>query len=358
MCQTSSHRHSIFCILPPHIIDAIAQRGTPRQRARALRTLATDNTMRALRASPQPPMPRVRRRPSAMAAVSQKQRTIYDAHNTETLPGAVVRSEGGPPSGDLAVDEAYDGLGATYDFFWAVYNRNSIDDEGMPLNATIHFGEDYNNAFWNGEQMVFGDGDGELFNRFTISLDVIGHELTHGVTEDEAQLIYFFQSGALNESVSDVFGSLVRQRALNQTAAQADWLIGAGLFTSNVNGVALRSVKEPGKAYDDPVLGKDPQPAHMNDFVWTFADNGGVHINSGIPNYAFYLAALEIGGYAWEKAGRIWYETLLDPQLRPTANFLRFASLTLAHAEKLFGAGSPERQAVSHAWTEVGIAVS
>jgi Zn-dependent metalloprotease len=108
-------------------------------------------------------------------------------------------------------------------------------------------------------------------------------------------------------------------------------------------------MKEPGKAYDDPVLGKDPQPAHMNDFVWTFADNGGVHINSGIPNYAFYLAAMEIGGYAWEKAGRIWYETLLDPQLRPTANFLRFASLTLAHAEKLFGAGSPERQAVSHA---------
>ena len=293
-----------------------------------------------------------------MAAVGQAQRTIYDAHNSETLPGTVVRTEGAPPIGDPAVDEAYDGLGATYDFFWSVYNRNSIDDEGMPLNATVHFGQDYNNAFWNGEQMVFGDGDGELFNRFTISLDVIGHELTHGVTEDEAQLIYFFQPGALNESVSDVFGSLVKQRVLHQTAAQADWLIGASLFTANVNGVALRSMKEPGKAYDDPVLGKDPQPAHMNDFVRTFADNGGVHINSGIPNHAFYLAAVEIGGYAWEKAGHIWYETLLDPQLRPTANFLRFASLTLTHAEKLYGAGSPERQAVKHAWNEVGLAVS
>jgi Zn-dependent metalloprotease len=228
----------------------------------------------------------------------------------------------------------------------------------MPMLATVHFGQDYNNAFWNGEQMVFGDGDGELFNRFTISLDVIGHELTHGVTEDEAQLIYFFQSGALNESVSDVFGSLVKQRALKQTAEQADWLIGAGLFTANVNGVALRSMKAPGTAYDDPVLGKDPQPAHMNDYVRGFADNGGVHINSGIPNHAFYLAAMQIGGYAWEKAGRIWYETLLDAQLRPTANFSRFAGLTIAHAEKLYGAGSPEQQAVSQAWNEVGIAVS
>jgi Zn-dependent metalloprotease len=96
----------------------------------------------------------------------------------------------------------------------------------------------------------------------------------------------------------------------------------------------------------------------MNDYVQTFADHGGVHINSGIPNHAFYLAATQIGGYAWEKAGRIWYETLLDPQLRPNANFMRFASLTLAHAEKLFGAGSLERKAVGQAWNAVGIAVS
>jgi len=110
----------------------------------------------------------------------------------------------------------------------------------------------------------------------------------------------------LNESISDVFGSLVRQYALNQTAEQAVWLIGSGLFTANVNGVALRSMKAPGTAYDDPVLGKDPQPAHKKDFVRTYADNGGVHINSGIPNHAFYLASTQIGGYAWEKVGRTW----------------------------------------------------
>jgi Zn-dependent metalloprotease len=358
MCQTIAHRQPICCILPPHIIDALVQRGTARQRAMALRTLAVDHTLRALRATPRTMVSGARRRLSAMTAEAAKQRTIYDAHSTETLPGDVVRSEGGPPSGDVTVDEAYDGLGATYDFYSQVYNRNSINDEGLPMLATVHFGQEYNNAFWNGEQMVFGDGDGEIFNRFTIALDVIGHELTHGVTEDEAQLVYFFQSGALNESVSDVFGSLVKQHVLNQTAEQADWLIGAGLFTANVNGVALRSMQAPGTAYDDPVLGKDPQPAHMNDYVRGFADNGGVHINSGIPNHAFYLAATQIGGYAWEKAGRIWYETLLDAQLRPTANFQRFASLTLLHAEKLYGQGSSERQAVKQAWNEVGIAVS
>jgi len=225
----------------------------------------------------------------------------------------------------------------------------------MPLNATVHFGQDYDNAFWNGQQMVFGDGDGDLFNRFTIAIDVIGHELTHGVTEDEAQLVYFFQPGALNESVSDVFGSLVKQRMLNQTADQADWLIGAGLFTANVNGVALRSMKAPGTAYDDPVLGKDPQPAHMNDFVYTFQDNGGVHINSGIPNHAFYLAATAIGGNTWERAGRIWYETLRDPRLQPFWGFRRFARLSITVAGRLFGDGGAEQQAVREAWRNVGI---
>jgi Zn-dependent metalloprotease len=293
-----------------------------------------------------------------MTVQAQKQRTIFDAHHTETLPGDIARLEGGPPTGDAAVDEAYDGLGATFDLYWEEYERNSIDDEGMPLRATVHFGQEYNNAFWNGEQMVFGDGDGELFNRFTISLDIIGHELTHGVTEDEAQLFYFFQAGALNESVSDVFGSLVKQYMLKQDAAQADWLIGAGLFTSNVNGVALRSMKAPGTAYDDPVLGKDPQPGHMDDYVSTFEDNGGVHINSGIPNRAFYLAAAQIGGFAWEKAGRIWYDTLRDSQLRPNTGFKRFARLTLTHADQLFGSGSTESQIVRDAWNQVGIALT
>ncbi|CAM5676724.1 hypothetical protein SFUMM280S_07534 [Streptomyces fumanus] len=155
--------------------------------------------------------------------------------------------------------------------------------------------------------MVFGDGDGEIFLDFTIPVDVIGHELVHGVTQYTANLTYFGQPGALNESVSDVFGSLIKQYTLGQSADQADWLIGAGLLAPRVTGVALRSLKAPGTAYDDDVLGKDPQPATMDDYVRTGRDNGGVHINSGIPNHAFYLAATALGGNAWERAGQIWY---------------------------------------------------
>jgi Zn-dependent metalloprotease len=225
----------------------------------------------------------------------------------------------------------------------------------MPLSATVHYGEDYNNAFWNGRQMVFGDGDQQLFNRFTLALDVIGHELAHGVTEDEAQIVYMFQPGAVNEHISDVKGALLKQWVSNQTADRADWLIGAGLLGPAVNGVALRSMKAPGTAYDDQVLGKDPQPGHMDDFVSTWQDNGGVHINSGIPNRAFYLAATAIGGYAWEKAGRIWYETLRDPRLSSEPSFAQFAGLTMDVAGRLYGSGSTEQEAVGDAWGQVGV---
>ncbi len=350
-------RRPLYCILPPYILQSIAQKGTENQRVAVLQTLAADQTIRAVRAAqsqvPQPPA----RGLSMLAVAGQKQRTIYDAHGTQTLPGTVVRTEGAPPCGDPAVDEAYDGLGATYDLYWQVYGRNSIDDQGMPMNGTVHYGQKYDNAFWDGHQMVFGDGDGVYFNRFTISVDVIGHELTHGVTQDEAQLFYFFTPGALNESISDVFGSLVKQRVLNQTADQADWLIGAGLFTSQVKGVALRSMKAPGTAYDDPVLGKDPQPADMRHFVLTIEDNGGVHINSGIPNHAFYLAATRLGGHAWEKAGLIWYDSLRDPQLKPLSGFFKFAWLTVNVAGRLYGKNSAEQRAVRDSWNDVGIPV-
>lgn len=346
--------HAGCCFLPPHLLRALAERGSPAQREAASRTLAVDLTFRTFRNAG----PGRHARPAPMAVARERQRRIFDARGSQDLPGRPIRHEGEAPGRDAAVNEAFDGLGATYDFLRETYDRNSIDDEGLPLDATVHFGRGYDNAFWNGQQMVFGDGDGEIFNRFTVSLDVIGHELGHGVTEDEAQLAYLFQPGALNESLSDVLGTLVRQYALRQTADEADWLIGVGLFTGAVNGVALRSMKAPGTAYDDPVLGRDPQPAHMSDFVRTYDDHGGVHINSGIPNRAFYLAAAAIGGYAWERAGRIWYETLRDPQLRPNAGFARFARLAVVSAGRLYGPGSLEQQAVAEAWREVGVPVS
>ena len=346
---------SVCSILPPYILSAIAQNGTSEQRRRALQALSHDHTFRTLRATHSLFVDGHARTRAWLSIDHRVHRAIYNAHNTTSLPGDIVRVEGAGPGGDPAVDEAYDGLGWTHVFYQQVYGRNSIDDRGIPLDAVVHFGTHYNNAFFNGEYMVFGDGDGEFFNRFTIALDIIGHELTHGVTAREARLDYIGQAGALNESISDVFGSLIKQYSLNQTADRADWLIGKGLFTEKVHGVALRSMKEPGTAYDDPVLGKDPQPAHMNDYVQTVEDNGGVHINSGIPNHAFYLAAIKIDGLVWERAGRIWYETLRDSRLQPTANFQTFARLTQDNAEKLYGRGSQEANAVQEAWGEVGV---
>jgi len=339
------------------MLKNIATHGTDAQQATAIDTLKTSAQLRGQRNALTDFTPAALR-----VAVGTKDRIIYDAKNGSSLPGTVVRRENDPPSTDVAVNEAFDGSGATYDLYYNIYQRNSIDDNGMRLDSTVHYQKGYDNAFWNGEQMVYGDGDEDqpvadrLFNRFTIAIDVIGHELTHGVTQYTAKLAYSFQSGALNESMSDVFGSLVKQYSLNQTAGQVDWIIGAGLLTSNVNGVGIRSMKAPGTAYDDPTLGKDPQPAHMKDYVNTVSDNGGVHINSGIPNHAFYVTAVEIGGFAWEKAGHIWYATLKD-KLSSSSNFQNCADLTYQAAADLYGSGSLEQQAVKKGWAEVGITV-
>lgn len=352
------HKHSpISCIVPPHMLKEIAVKGTASQREYALQTMKSSAQMRGQR------MMLADFSAATFRVVSGfKDRIVFDAKNGSGLPGTAVRRENDPPSTDATVNEAFDGSGATYDLFNDVYGRNSIDGEGMRLDSTVHYRVGYDNAFWDGQQMVYGDGDENLpaderlFNRFTIAIDIIGHELTHGVTQFEAKLVYSQQPGALNESMSDVFGSLVKQRLLGQTASQADWIIGAGLLTPNVNGIGIRTMKAPGTAYDDPVLGKDPQPAHMRDYVNTASDNGGVHINSGIPNHAFYLTALELGGHAWEKAGRIWYVTLKD-KLTQNSNFQACATLTHQAAGELYGVGSLEQQAVKNGWAGVGLSV-
>jgi Zn-dependent metalloprotease len=288
-------------------------------------------------------------------APSTADRIIHTANNTQTLPGEVARTDEQPPVGDLAVDEAWDSSAQVWDLFDQIFGRASMDGQGTTLSVTVHYGVNYDNAFWDGQQLVFGDGDGKIFDRFTKPMDVLAHEFTHGVTQFTAALGYQDQPGALNESVSDVFAAMTKQRALDQTADQADWLIGQGLFTASVQGRALRDMVNPGTAYDDDVLGKDPQPADMSDYVSTGQDNGGVHINSGIPNRAFALAAKTIGGNAWEKAGLIWYDTIRDPRLRTNASFASFARLTVRNAGIAFG--ETEVKAVHDAWNTVGVKV-
>jgi Zn-dependent metalloprotease len=343
----------VFCtIIPPHILDNVARHEDQALSDPARRTLEHDAAQRTRRR-----LTTIARAAVVPGAVlsDRPDRTVHDARHGQELPGKKVRAEDGKAVKDETVNRAYDALGRTFELYLTAYGRHSIDDCGLPLIASVHYGRDYNNAFWNGEQMVFGDGDGEIFLDFTLALDVIGHELTHGVTQYTANLDYFGQSGALNESLSDVFGSLIKQYALGQSAADADWLIGAGLLAPRVTGVALRSMKAPGTAYDDDVLGKDPQPAHMDGYVRTSQDNGGVHINSGIPNHAFYLVADALGGSAWERPGQIWYDTLTGGQLSQGADFAEFARLTAESARQRFGDDGAEHRAVLDAWQQVGV---
>lgn len=353
MCKM---HNPIFCVIPPYMMDKIVENGTPEMRRIALQAMKQARHIRSQRMLMQTQARAALRNlmPGVEAHNAQLFRRVYDAKHMELLPGTLVRSEGEPPSSDTSVNEAYDGAGETWHLYNDVYGRNSIDDGGMILDSTVHNGVNYNNAFWNSQQMVYGDGDEQIFTRFTIDIDVIGHELTHGVTEHEAGLQYQYQSGALNESFSDVFGSLVKQRKLGQDVKTADWLIGANVL---IGDYALRSMKAPGAAYKNhPQLGDDPQPATMDGYqdlpIWN--DQGGVHLNSGIPNHAFYLAAMEIGGNAWEKAGLIWYRTLTT-KLDPNATFVKTARATIEVARQEFGTGSLEETAVSNAWKAVKV---
>ncbi len=349
----TSRCRCINCIMPPHILKKLLENSDAKIRDAALRTLLTTSRLRGER--------RVRGLVGFVEAPSGARRTIFDCNGSTTLASATLaRSEDGRPSGDQSVNDAFDGLGKTRQFFKEILDRDSLDGNGMRLNGYVHYGSAYNNAFWNGSEMIFGDGDGVLFSDFTKSLDVIAHELTHGVTEFSAGLEYHNQSGALNESISDVFGSLVKQWSNQQTAEQADWLIGAEVFTPGTTGDALRSMKAPGKAYNNPVLGRDPQPDNMSKYVHLpdtdDGDNGGVHINSGIPNRAFYLTAIGVGGFAWEAPAHIWYAALKASS--PKTDFQQFADTTYLQAGQIYGQQSAEQQAVLGAWKEVGIRIS
>ena len=352
----SARRHPIQCIIPPYMAEHMARSEDPRVRERAIAALSNAAAVRAVRAFAQQ-MPQMMAAPSP---AGRRHRLVYDARQKDALPGRLVRSEGGPATADVAVNEAYDFSGDTFDFYHAVFARNSLDDAGMTLVSSVHVGEPdgggrfqpMDNAFWDGAQMAYGDGDGEIFGRFTQSLDVVGHELTHGVQSFTSNLTYRGQSGALNEHFSDVFGILVRQWRRGEAAESASWLIGAEVLVPAATRRAIRDMEHPGTAYrDDPALGTDPQPDHMDRLSRTHADSGGVHVNSGIPNRAFAGFAKTIGGNAWETAGAVWYESLL--QLSRNSQFADLARITVQVAGDRFGAATTK--ALKAAWKKVGL---
>jgi Zn-dependent metalloprotease len=345
----SNITHYVCGVIPPHILTRVSEQTDAEARDDARGTLAQMCELATGRGRT------LIDDLTGPNAQSRKRRYVYDAEHQNVLPGKFAMSGHKSRSTDVEVLEAFDGSGATYDFFAQVFGRNSIDDRGMPLDSTVHYGTRFANAMWNGEQMVYGDGDGRIFNRFTASLEVIGHELTHGVTQFTSGLGYSGQTGALNEHLADAFGMMVKQYTLDQLPHESDWLIGANLFGPAVNGKGVRSMAFPGTAYDDPILGRDPQPAHMRDYVVTLEDHGGVHINSGILNHAFFLGASKLRCRTWEVQGKIWYASL--DRLKPDANFDDFARATVDIAGELYGNGGEVQRIIAEAWAQVGLGV-
>ena len=332
---------------------ALLSRRTARSAQRARRILRRADAARR----------RPARQPSSWRAPSPSRRrernldrAIYDGENKAALPGtAACAPRATRPTGDAAADAAYDGAGAVYDLYFKEFSRDSLDGLGLKLIATVHHRRNYNNAFWDGTQMAYGDGDGEIFSTF-IETSVIGHEMSHGVVQFSGGLVYQGQSGALNESFADVFGAMTRQYVEKTDVYASDWLIGKGILGPEINGEALRSMKMPGTAYSDALLGQDPQPYHMDLYVNTTEDNGGVHINSGIPNHAFYLYCMLMGGNSWGAPGQVWYRTLQQLN-NPFASFHDWAVGTVQAALALYGVGSREVTALRRAWKLVGISV-
>ena len=360
--HSTNCRHGLHCIIPPYLLDCLsdcADGASPLStdlnlKAWLPQTRLQSDTLRQDRMGFHPGV----HMPAIAATASQsKTRQIYNAQNlgTSSLPGKLVRSEGQTPPqiSDPAVNEAYDHSGITYDFYNQVFARNSLDGRGLALVSSVHVGKNLNNAFWTGQQMAYGDGDGKLFTRFTKSLDVVGHELSHGVITYSADLIYQNESGALNEHYADVMGMLTRQWFTKTDAVSADWLVGKDIMGPAATARSLRTFAA-GKAYEnDTYFGTDPQPKNIRDQYRGSDDNGGVHINSGIPNHAFYRFAIELKGNAWETAGKLWYDTLLT--LKPGTQFVDMVQATDKTAVALHGKGSAVQRALTMAWKAVGL---
>ena len=349
MCNRHDGFNPVQCIIPPYIGDKLSDNSEKKIAQRAIKNLVETVKLRAKRefvASLKKSQVNLLHPAAAKKKVVAKlNMQVYDMkHGTEPSGSQLVWDNGKIiKTLDKTAKNVVAAGSATWDLYYAIFGRNSVDNLGLLLKHYIHYSTKYNNAMWDGSEMVYGDGDGTIFGDFTSDPDIIGHELTHGVTQYASGLEYHVQSGALNESLSDVFGIMVKQRMLNQDAKTANWLIGENVLVGDK--YALRSMSAPGTAYvNHPDLGTDPQPATMDKFVQlpdnSRGDWGGVHYNSGIPNYAFYVTAFDIGGNSWEKAGKIWYDAMTDAALKPTAKFTDFKKLTIAHATKLFGTGS------------------
>lgn len=332
---------NIAGILPPYLLTELARRNP--EKYQYLDTLA--RTQRLFAQSPTRLNPNVRFVGNGTSAIE-----VYDCQSGYDRQAHKGRFEGEPASGIADVDNAYDFTVAVRKYYLDIHGRNGIDAHGMKMVSSVRYGSGYNNAYWDGSQMTYGEGDQDIFKSFVI-LDVCGHEITHGVTEFESNLKYWKQAGALNESHSDIFGKLIEAYLKNQPVEQIDWVLGRGIFMPDVKGEGIRNMLHPGTAYNDPRLGKDPQPDHMSRYNNTSSDNGGVHYNSGIVNRAFALWAIALGGYEWKKAAKIWYAARATAGSNPS--FANHAHHTIEACKALGTADDLKK--LQDAWEAQGI---
>ncbi len=347
MCK--SHRNPVHCILPPYIVDKLLKSEDPE-----IFELGINNSFRTTRfRSDRVFFSKLNEREReyfieepVISGQLQPNIKIHDCKQDTKLPGDLMDNN----SNDADFKNVMEGVTETWKFYFELFKRNSIDNAGMTLINSIHYSKMYGNAEWDGRRMIYGDGDGVFVDSMTKDIDIIAHELTHGVTLYTSNFNKDGQSGALEESFSDVMGIMVKQRVLNQDVTQSSWLIGENVFIGDE--YAVRSLKEPGSAFKNhPRFGDDPQPATYD----KYDRKKGVHINSGIPNFAFYMAAFDIGGNSWEKAGRIWYETFI--KLPKAANFIMAKEATIKKANELYGKGSLEVKAVENGWKNAKVGV-
>lgn len=272
--------------------------------------------------------------------------TVYDCKHLQTLPGAPISNP--VSAGDVTAFRTYKLTTSVADFYKKVFGRNSINGAGMTMMSSVHFGVDYNNAMWNGAQMIYGDGDNKIFTDFTLGNDVVAHELTHGVTQYTLQLKYAGDAGGLNESLSDCFGTMFRQWQAKQNVTQADWLIGhdiMGPVATSKGYTCLRNMANPADVH-----ALAPQPVHYSQLT----PDMDPHYTSGPPNLAFCLACKSVGGKSWEKVGQIWYRAM---QGRPSPNMKMkdFANRTRKLALQMYRATPSVAVAVDDAWKQVGL---
>jgi Zn-dependent metalloprotease len=287
-----------------------------------------------------------------------RNRQTYTLNNGTSLPGTLVLTETTGSTSDSTLQLAHNYAGSTYDYYKNVHGRDSYNNAGATIKSSVHYSTNYNNAYWNGSQMVYGDGDGTQFGPLSKALDVDAHELTHAVTETSANLIYQNESGALNEATSDIMASAVE--AWSDGAVSTDtWKVGEDITTPATPGDALRYMNDPAAAGD-----YDYYPTR---YTGT-ADSGGVHSNSGIANLAFYLMVK--GGThprgktttvvsalnatvltSIDMAAKIWYRAL-TVYMTSSTNFSAARTATAQAATDLYGAAAAAT--VNAAWDAVG----